>query len=787
MYIDLLDVVNNSFSIYAGMTIEDRAIIDVRDCLKPAARQCIYAQILEKITYKKPFRKSHKSVAAAMDHFYVHGDGACYDLLVRLAQPFSLRYLLEDFDGQFGHVTTGKASAARYTEMRVGELGCLLFEGIEKNCIKEWYNNYDDTEQFPGVTPSLGFYNICNGTTGIATGLASSIPQFNLNEVNEAMIKLLWNRDVDFDEIYCPPDFCTGGTILNASKIKEFIKNGCGGAVKIRSTATYDEKENAIIFTEIPYGIHVGKIMEQIKEKINSGELLGISRVLDQSTATSQLRVELEKNTNPSRLIKQLFKMTGLEYNFTVNMVMLEDGKFPKVYGWREALLAHIDHEIACKKAIYNNDLLKIMARINIIDGLLIAIANIDEVVELIKSSVNKDEAKIKLIERFKFNDEQASAILKMTLGRLINLEIQSFQDEKEKLLIEQEKIHNILSDNNLLYREIEDGMRTVMKKFGDERRTKLLDLDFTSEDEDAEPIEKKELLIHYTNLGNIYTQESTTLVKTRRGGKGTKIKLADNEAIVKTISDDNFSSLLVFSNKGIMYHLSIDELPINAKINAAQLFDFDRGEKITTITSINRKMEVKYFVFITKYGMIKKTSADEYNHKRGKSLKAINLKDGDEVVNVLFMNEEKVGILTYEGNYVIINTDDINAIGRVTAGVKAIKLSDNNYVIDAHIIKPTDKYMITLSEKGLIKKTTLEEFPVCSRAIKGKKISEVRDNDRIIKYLTLESDCDIIIIVKRKSIKISTAELRVLSRSATGVKAINIDENDTASDLIRS
>lgn len=601
------------------------------------------------------------------------------------------------------------------------------------------------------------------------------------------MIKLLWNRDVDYDEIYCPPDFCTGGTILNASAVKELLKTGHGGSIRLRSTATYDEKDNSVTFTEIPYGVHVGKIMEQIESLINSGELLGIARVLDQSTAKSQLKIELEKNTNPSRLIKQLFKLTSLEDSFTINMVMLENGRFPRVYSWRDALLAHIDHEISCKKKMYQWDLDKIAARINIIDGLLIAIANINDVVEIIKTASNKADAKEKLISRYNFNEEQSEAILKMPLSRLIGLEIQSLKDEKEKILGEAEQIKKILNDNSLLYKEIEEGMRKVIKKFGDERRTRLMDLDFKGEAEDAEPIEKKELLIYYTNLGNIYTQESTTLVKTKRGGKGTKIKLADNEAVVKTISDNNFSSLLIFSNKGQMYHLSIDDLPINAKVNVAQLFDFERGEKITTITSINRRTEVKYFIFITKYGMIKKTMAKEYDHKRGKSLKAINLKDGDEVVNVLFMNDEKVGILTYDGNYVIINTDDIRAIGRAAAGQKAIKLSDNNYVIDARVIKPTDKYMVTLSERGLIKKTTLEEFPVCNHGIKGKKISGTRDEDRIVKYLTLDADCDIIIIVKRKSIKISTSELRVLSRFATGVKAIDIAETDTASDLIRS
>ena len=786
MEINLLDCVNESFKIYAGMTIMDRAIVDARDSLKPALRMCMYAQLLDKITYEKPFKKSHKSVASAMDHFYVHGDGACYDVMVRMAQPFNTRYMLEDFDGQCGTATNGKAAAARYTEMRLGELGCTLFNGIKKNTIDSWTNNYDDTEKFPNVVPSFGFYNIVNGTTGIATGLASSIPQFNLKEVNEAMIKLLWNREIDYDEIYCPPDFCTGGTILNASAVKELLKVGEGGSVRLRSTAEFDEKENCIYFTEIPYGTYVDTILEQLTELINSGELIGIAKILDLSTKKAKIKVVLEKNVNPNKIISQLFKKTSLENTFTINMVMLDNGCFPKVFGWREALLAHIDHEIACKKRMYEWEIEKILARINIIDGLLLAIANIDEVVSLIKTSTRKSEAKDKLIERFGFNEEQADAILKMPLSRIANLEIQSLKDEKEKIIGEKAGFEKILNSKELLYKEIEAGMRNVAKKFGDERRTRLLDLDFSSKDEDAEPIEKKELLIYYTNLGNIHTVESSTLVKTKRGGKGSKIKLAENEVITKTISDDNFSSLLVFSNKGKMYSISIDELPINAKINVAQLFNFEVGEKATTITSITRQ-KAEYFVFVTKNGMVKKTKSEEYKLKRGKSIKAINLKEDDEVINVMFLNNEKIGLLTNNGNCIIIDTETINPIGRASMGVKGIKLNDDDYVIDSKVVKDDDSFLVTLTKNGLIKKASMNDFPLCSRVTKGKKISEVRESDKVIKFLTLDNDSDIIVITKRNSIKISTSELRILSRFALGVKAINLNENDFAIDLIKS
>ena len=330
-------------------------------------------------------------------------------------------------------------------------------------------------------------------------------------------------------------------------------------------------------------------------------------------------------------------------------------------------------------------------------------------------------------------------------------------------------------------------GIPVAANKYGDERRTRLMNLNYKGNEEDAEPIEKKELLIHFTNLGNLYTQESTTLMTTRRGGKGTKIKLAKNEAIIQTINDDNFSTLLAFSNKGKMYSINIDDLPINSKINIQQLFNFELGEKITKCTSITRKNETKYFVFITKNGMIKKTSTNEYEHRRGKSLKAINLKDNDEVIDVLFVDNEKVGILTFNGNFVIINTEDINPIGRATSGIKAIKLNPDDYVINSHIIKNNDKLLITVSKNGLIKKTSIDEFDVCNRNIKGRRISETKDNDSIVDFLTLDKESDIIISANKNIIKINTNELRLLSRDAVGVKSITLNDNDYILSILQS
>lgn len=799
--LEMLDVVENSFSTYAAMTIQDRAIIDARDGLKPSQRQCMYSLLLHAYTYKKPFVKSQECVGGAMADFYVHGDAACYDLMTRLARPYNMRYPLMGFKGQYGHIKTGKPSAARYTDMRLGELGCRLYDGIDQDSIDIWFDNYSGTKQFPSVIPSLGFYNICNGTSGIATSLGSSIPQFNLREVNEAMIKLLWNPDISFDELYCAPDFCIGGTILNADAVKEILKYGGGKAVKgmkfkgkklgssvrMRATATFDADENAIYFTEVPYGVYTHTVVEQIVKGINEGLIVGIARdgIKDLSKNTANLKIVLEKGINPNNLIKTLFKFTDLDSCYPINMIMLDNGTFPKLFSWKEALQAHLDHEIIVREKIHRYYLKKIDGRINIINGLLLAIANIDEVVNLIRNSDDKVQAKNKLMNRFNFDELQVDAILKMTLSKLIHLEIGSFKSEKEKLLIEKEKHENILNNKELLYKEIEKCLREVSEKFGDDRKTRLTNFDFSDEEEKPEPIEKKELLIHFTNLNNIYTQESTSLMTTRRGGKGMKIKLANNEAIVKTINDNNFNSLLAFSNKGKMYSISIDDLPINSKINTTQLFEFESNEFITTVTSITRKKEVKFFTFITKNGMIKKTKASEYEHKRGKSLKAINLKDDDEVINVLFTNDEEVGILTYQGNFVIINTNEINAIGRATAGVRAIKLNPNDAVIKAKLVSKNSKYLISISNNGLIKKSLMSEYPICNRAIKGKHIAGTRDNDMIVDFLTLEQDCDIIINTKRNIIKFNTNELRILSRDATGVKSISLADNDIVRGLI--
>lgn len=786
---EINEVVPEAYLPFSAYVIQTRALPDARDCLKTGGRYILWSQYFNKNTYDKNRKKGADIVGPVM-HWNPHGDAGIWGNIVRFAKPFAMRYLLEDPKGNVGTMTAGDDHAApRYLELRSSELASEFTKLIKKDTIDDWKLNFTGEDKYPSVFPTL-FPNFVNGNTGIGVGCVSSIPTFNLKEVINSLKILVKNPQADYDEIYVAPDFPTGATIINADAVKESLRTGRGNAVKIRATLEYNADENCIEVQEVPYQVFTNRIMGEIEKGIEEGRIVGIKSYFDGTDRScgkygTKIVIYLNKGVNVSKICRTLYKETSLQSSFTICQLMLEDGIKPREYGLKDMMMAYLEHAMSCLKKSYIYDYKKLQKAILINEGLLIAMANIDEVVEIIKKADNEKSVISIFNEKYELNEEQTKAILNLKLQKLMKLEAIKIKKQLNEQRAEAENLNQLINDKDQFNNSFIQELDRIANKYGDERRTKVINLDFKSSEEDAEPIEKKELLIYYTNLGNIHTVESSTLVKTRRGGKGSKIKLGNNEVVTKVIRDDNFGALLVFSNFGKMYHLNVDDLPINAKINVAQLFEFESGEKPTTMTTIKRKEEIKYFTFITKYGIIKKTEAKEYDHKRGKSLKAINLKDGDEVVEVMFMDKEKVGILTFNGNFVIINTEEVRTTGRATAGVKAIKLSENDYVIDAQAIPDNHKYMITLSEKGLTKKTSMDEFPLCNRSIKGKRISDVRDGDRIIKFLTIEEDRDILIIVKKRNIKISSSELRLLSRNATGVKSIDIDDNEQAIDLV--
>lgn len=771
---------------YSSYVIQTRALPDARDGLKTGARFILYAQYKDKLTYKEKRRKAVATVNGTM-RYSPHGDSSILGTAVRMSQDFSMRYPVIEVQGNNGSYLSGDDySQARYLEMRGNEIAWSMTELLKKDTIPDWKLNYTEEEYYPTVLPTIFPYSLVNGSFGIGVACASSIPPHNIKDVYKAVETLIKNPDATFEEIYCPIDFPTGGTIINEKDVKESLEHGTGKAALVRATIDYDEKNHELVVREMPYMTFTNNAIKSISKALDEGVLNGIESVYDGTDYEGcKIFIKLSKNANINKVLKLLYKHTILQNSFSINMNMLEEGKRPKLFTWKESIQAYINHVHNVLYRAYTFDLNKLLDRIHIIDGLIIAFHNIEQLVKDIRASKDTASAKNKIIVNYNLTEIQADAILKMKLSSLTHLEIEKLEKEKSDKEQEANRIKILLENEEQFKEEMIKKIKEICLKYADERRTKNISLDFTSNDEDAEPIEKKELLIYFTNLGNLYTQESTTLMTTRRGGKGTKIKLANNEVIIQTINDDNFSSLLAFSNKGKMYSISIDELPINAKINIAQLFDFEANEYITALTSIERKKQVEYFTFITKNGMIKKTKATEYEHKRGKSLKAINLKDDDEVVTVLFTNNEKVGILTYQGNFIIINTDEINSIGRATAGVKAIKLNDNDTVIKAKVVFDSNKYLVNVSECGLIKKSSIEEYPICNRGIKGKRIGGTRENDRIVDFLTLDKDCDIIINTKKNVIKVNTNELRTLSRDATGVKSISLVDNDIVKGLI--
>ena len=773
----LKETLEKSFETYAGMTIMDRAICDARDCLKPGARMSMYAQYIEKITPDKPYKKSQKSVAAAMDHFYVHGDLSLYPLFARMGKPFAMRYVLEDFQGNTGTIEeSSNEAASRYTEMRLAPISMNLFHNIEKETIEKWHDNYTGEEQYPAVLPSVGFYNIVNGTSGIATAIASSIPQFNLREVNEAMIKLLWNKDIPFDEIYCAPDFCTGGIMLNAAEVKESLKVGNGFACKMRSVVEYDSKESCIIVKETPYGVYTETIRGQLAKILESDDNPGIEKFLDQSGTSALLKIFIGKKANPDKVIRYLYKNTSIQYHYPINMIMLDHGKTPKMFGWREALQAHIDHEIEVYTNAYNFDIKKINERLHILEGLTIALANIDEVVQLIKSAPSSQAARTLLCQKFLLTDIQAKHILDMKLSRLAKLEVQKLENEKTSLLAEKANIEAILNDENLLKKEIEKGFAAVSKKYGDGRRTKIIDLE---KDADEEPTEVRQLQISLSNQNSVFVTENSTLYTQKRGGVGNKAKLLDGEYITSSITVASNEVILFFTKSGSVVHCAASSLPLNDKVHVQTLVNLANDEEVCAITSASKKDRPPHILFFTKNGYIKKSELSEYNMARKGAVKALTLEPGDEIVSVVFTSTDRAGILTEMGNFIMIETEDIRPIGRVARGVKAIKLNDGDYVISARIIPDGTKYIASISGAGLFKKTDFAEFTTQGRGTKGAKIQKLNNGDYMADFYPLVKDGEVLVASTKACIKLTTNDIPVFSKGALGNKSIKLGATD--------
>ena len=767
---DLKPIIEQSFGQYAGAVLQSRALVDVRDCLKPSARQIFYCLYTDKFTASKPFKKTLKAIGSAM-RMYIHGDSSCEGVIMRAGQPFAMRYPLVEVEGSFGNLMeSGNWAAPRYTSSRLSDVSNFLFQDIEKDTILDWRDNYDDTEQYPAVLPCKGFYNIVNGTTGIGIGMSASLPQFNIKDVNEALVKLLWNEDIDDKELICIPDFATGGILLNEDEVRESLLKGQGKSCRLRSVVEYDDKEHCLVVKEIPYGVYTNTICKQLEALIE--ENIGIERFNDLTGANPLIKIYLTKRANPEQVLKRLYKDTSLQYYYGINFTMLEDGKFPRVFTWKETLQAYLTHQKEVYTCSFKYDLNKIEKRIHIIDGLLIALENIDDVVALIKNSVSSAAAKTSLQEKYNLSEEQAKAILDVKLARLARLEVEKLVSEKNELEHKANWIKEILNDINKLKSIIQEDLEKVAKKYGDARRTRVMNLK-TGDDEDETPIEEKELIVYLSNFGNLYTEEKSTLLVQRRGGKGAKVKLAKNEYLIETISDSNASACLAFSNKGKVYSFNMASLTPSQKFNVREIFELESDEQITRLLPFNKFNSYKYILFTTARGLVKKTEVEEYRIRKSKGVIALKLKDGDSLISVNFINNEPIKFLTKKGKSVIINTDEINATGRATAGVCGIKLNEEDEVVCANIIKADTTHIITISKMGVMKKIPYSEFSIGSRATKGASIQKLKEEDQMANFLPLNSeDKELTLISTIGTIRIPVDTIEESSRAAQGVQA---------------
>ena len=705
-------------------------------------------------------------------------DSSCLGIIMRAGQPFAMRYPLVEVEGSCGNLmSSGNWAAPRYTASRLSELSEYLFKGIKKDAIDEWRDNYDNTEQYPAVLPTIGFYNIVNGTMGIGIGAASSVPSTNLREVNKAIITLINNPEVDFDKIYCAPDFPTGGILLNAAEVKEAMKNGQGTSCKIRSVMEYDQKDNCIIVTELPYSLYTDTFCREMEGILNDEENKLFERFNDLTGKTPLIKIYLKKGANVKRAMNFLYKNTSLESFFAINMTMLENGRFPRVFGWREALLNYISHIRICKRREVQFDLDKALARENIVNGLIMASASIDEVVALIRASDSPAQASAALIERFGFNEEQTKAILAMKLSSLTRIDAVKLQQEKEELKRQIELLDNLLADPKLLDAELIKALQEVADKFGDARRTKILNI---SQEEDEDPaIEERNVALMVLSNNSVRMVPQDSIEGAKKGRKGKTIPLPKNVKLMDTFYTTNMSSIYVITQSGKIYTYSLSNLVENEDFSLYEL-GISANDTIVKVFSATNIDYSKYLCFFTKNGMIKKTAIEEYRGFARRGMQALKLKEEDSVIECLLLPNDNGEFLTFSsaGYAVRFKHSDITPVGRVAQGVKGMRLGENEYLVDALYVDDEQNYkgVLTISSSGRGKITPISEFVSSARTTKGVVTMKMELDETLNMASLIQSDATTInLLTGTNAVSLSISEIPIQQRNTQGNKLINL------------
>lgn len=784
---EIHDEMKKSYIDYAMSVIVGRALPDVRDGLKPVHRRILYGMSQLGVTPDKPFKKSARIVGEVMGKYHPHGDSSIYDAMVRMAQDFSIRYMLVDGHGNFGSVDGDGAAAMRYTEARMTPFTLQMLRDIEKETV-DFMPNFDEEEEEPVVLPSRFPNLLVNGSNGIAVGMATSIPPHNLRDVIDATILLIDKEDATIDDlikIVKAPDFPTGAHILGRQGARQAYKTGTG-KVQVRAKCEIEETKGGryqIIVSEIPYQVNKSRLIEKIAELVKEKRVDGISAIRDESNRKGmRIVIELKRDANPQITLNRLYKHTQLQFSYSMIMLALVDGE-PKILNLHEILTEYLNFqkEIITRRTQF--DLKKAEARAHILEGYRIALDNIDEIIKIIRASYN--DAKEKLIERFGFSDIQAQAILDMRLARLQGLEREKIEKEYAELMEKIAYFKAILSDEALLMGVIKEELQEIREKYGDNRRSKIVAAEDEFDDEDL--IEEESVAVTLTHLGYIKRVPADTYKAQRRGGKGiTGITTRENDFVKDLIMTSTHDYLLFFTDTGKVHKLKAYEIPEASRTAkgtpAVNLLNLMQKERITAIIPVSQFDDENYLIMVTKNGTIKKTALSQFDTNRKNGLIAINLKDDDSLIGVReTCGNDNIILVTRKGKCISFSEKDVRSMGRIAAGVRGIKLDKSDTVVDMDILAD-DKEILVVTQNGYGKRTPVKDYTIQARGGKGVLTynkSKFSKTGELIGAKVVDEDDEILLINSDGIIiRIRAEEVSKLSRSTQGVKIMRVDDD---------
>ena len=787
--VNLTKEMKTSFIDYAMSVIVSRALPDVRDGLKPVHRRILYGMNELGVTPDKPHKKSARITGDVMGKYHPHGDSSIYEAMVRMAQWWSYRYMLVDGHGNFGSMDGDGAAAQRYTEARMSKIALEMLRDINKNTV-DFVDNYDANEREPVVLPARFPNLLVNGATGIAVGMATNIPPHNLGETIDAVKLVMDNPEVttkDLMEVLPGPDFPTGALVMGKSGIHKAYETGKGSIV-LRSRTEIEETKTGrerIVVTEFPYMVNKTKVHEHIVRLVQEKRIDGITAVRDESNREGvRFVIEVRRDASANVILNNLFKMTQMQTSFGFNMLAIQNG-VPNILSLRQILDAYIEHqkEVVTRRTQFDKE--KAEARAHILEGLLIALDHIDEVIRIIRASETDQEAQAELMSKFKLSERQSQAILDMRLRRLTGLERDKIQSEYDELIALIADLADILAKPERVAQIIKEELDEVKRKFADKRRTELMVGEvLTLEDEDL--IEETDVLITLSNKGYIKRLDQDEFTAQKRGGRGVQgTGVKDDDFVRELVSTSTHDHLLFFTNKGRVYRLKGYEIPEYGRtakgLPVVNLLKLDEGESIQTIINVeSERSDDAYIFFTTRAGIVKRTSVKEFANIRQNGLKALNLKDEDELINVLLTQEDTDIIIGTKLGYAVrFNQSSVRSMSRSATGVKGVNLREGDAVVGARVITDQDEVLI-ITEKGYGKRTVATEYPTKGRAGKGMKTANITDkNGHLAGLLTVKGDEDLMVITDTGvMIRTNVANISQTGRSTMGVKVMRLDEN---------